>query len=117
MAASSPQEPFKRISVEEAKQMIEGGEVELIDVRQPGEYAVGHIHGARLIPVDALFEKIRDVAEDRDVIFYCAVGVRSALACEIGAAMGRTRCHNVEGGFEAWSGASYPSETGAPALK
>ena len=116
MAANSPQEPFKRISVSEAKEMLDAAGVELVDVRQPGEYAAGHIHGAKLIPVDGLFERIGEVADDRDVIFYCAVGVRSALACEIGAAMGLTRCHNVEGGFEAWSGAEYPSETGAPAL-
>lgn len=111
MAASSPQEPFKRINVEEAQQLIESGNVELIDVRQPAEYAMGHIHGAKLIPVDALFERMGDVADDRDVVFYCAVGVRSALACEIGAAMGLTRCHNVEGGFDAWTAADYPSET------
>ena len=116
MAANSPQEPFKRISVSEAKEMLDASDVELVDVRQPGEYAAGHIHGAKLIPVDGLFERLGEVADARDVIFYCAVGVRSALACEIGAAMGLTRCHNVEGGFEAWSGAEYPSETGAPAL-
>ena len=69
MAANSPQEPFKRISATEAKELLDAGGVELVDVRQPGEYAAGHIHGAKLIPVDALFERIGEVADDRDVIF------------------------------------------------
>ncbi len=102
MPKQQPMEPFKRISPQEAKAMLDESSVQLIDTRQPFEYAQGHLKGAKLIPHDALFERINEVAGDKDVIFYCAVGQRSALACEIAAAMGRTRCHNVEGGIEAW---------------
>ena len=110
MTTKNPQEPFKRITAQEAKEMIAGGDVDLIDVRRPDEYAAGHLHGAKLIPHDALFERMGEVSEDKQVIFYCAVGQRSALACEIGAAMGRTSCHNLEGGIQAWQSASFPVE-------
>lgn len=109
MSPSNIQEPFKRISPQEALAFIKKGNVQVIDVRQPGEWATGHVEGAQLIPVDSLFERIGEVAEDKDIIFYCAVGVRSGLACEIGAAMGRTRCHNIEGGIEAWKAAKLPT--------
>jgi hydroxyacylglutathione hydrolase len=106
--SSNPQEPFKRISAQEAKELIDRGDVQIIDVRQPGEWMTGHVEGAVLIPVDSLFERVAEIEEDKDVLFYCAVGVRSALACEIGAAMDRTRCHNLEGGMDAWKAGSLP---------
>lgn len=112
MTTTGPQEPFKRISVEEAEEMIAGGDVQIIDVRQPGEYEAGHLSGAKLIPVDDIYGRVDDVSEDKDVIFLCAVGVRSALACEIAVAMGRNRCHNVEGGMEAWKAKGLPFESG-----
>ncbi|MBF8299222.1 MAG: rhodanese-like protein [Dehalococcoidia bacterium] len=113
MPTSNPQEPFKRISVLEAKKMIDKGDVQLIDVRQMHEYVSAHIDGSKLIPVDVLFGRINEVAEDKDVIFHCAAGVRSALACEMAAAMGRTRCYNMEGGMEAWKAQKMPFHTGA----
>ncbi len=105
-------EPFKRISVEEAKKMVERGKVQVVDVRQAGEYVTGHIKGSVLIPVNDLFGRIGEVSEQEDVLFVCAVGVRSALAAEIGAAMGRTKVFNVEGGMEAWKAKGYPVELG-----
>ena len=108
MAERKAGEPFTRLSPNEAKKLIDRGDVQVVDVRQPGEWAVGHLKGAVLIPVDALFERIDEVAEDKDVLFYCAMGVRSALACEIGAAMGRTKVHNMEGGIEAWKAGALP---------
>ena len=115
MPKSNPQEPFGRISVDEAKEMMDRGNVQVIDVRQPNEYAQARISGVPLIPVDELFGRINEVSEDKEIIFHCAVGVRSALACEMAAAMGRTRCYNMEGGIEAWKARSYPVETGQPA--
>ena len=112
MASGSPQEPFRRISVAEARKMLDRGNVQLIDVREPHEYTAAHISGSVLIPVNQVFGRIAEVAADRDVIFHCAVGVRSALACEMAAAMGRTRCYNMEGGMDAWKSGELPYETG-----
>jgi rhodanese-related sulfurtransferase len=112
MTSKGPQEPFKRIAVDEAKRMIDTGKYEVVDVRQPHEWEKGHIKGAKLIPVDALYERIGEVSKEKEVIFYCAAGVRSALACEIAAAMGLTKLYNVEGGMEAWKAKAFPFLTG-----
>jgi rhodanese-related sulfurtransferase len=115
MARKDPREPFTRISPEEAREMLERGDVQLVDVRDPGEYRDGHIPNAQLIPVNSVFGRINEVAEDRDVIFVCAVGQRSALACEMAAAAGRTRLFNIDGGTKAWIEKGYPVEQGLPA--
>lgn len=107
-----PQEPFKRISIDEAKKKIDGGGIELVDVRQPHEWEKCHIKGAKLIPVDSVFDRMKEIDGNKEVIFYCAAGVRSALACEMAAAMGLTRIFNVEGGMESWKAKNYPFLTG-----
>jgi len=112
MTSSGPQEPFKRISAEEAKEMMDRGGVQVVDVRQPNEYETAHLTDVTLIPVDDIYGRVDEVSEDKDVIFLCAMGVRSALACEIAVAMGRSRCYNMEGGMEAWKAKGLPFETG-----
>ena len=104
-------EPFKRINTVAAKELIEGGGVTVIDVRNPDEYEAGHVPGAKLIPVDDLFGRVDELEGDKQLLFVCAVGVRSALACEVAAACGHSDLYNLEGGTEAWIGSEYPVET------
>ena len=109
-----PEEPFERITVEKAKEMLERGGVQLIDVREPWEYAQGHIKGALLNPVGKFHSQARKLKGDRDLIFVCAVGVRSAFTCEVAAAVGYTTIYNVEGGMDKWVRQRYPVELGEP---
>jgi len=110
MAVKNPQEPFTRITPREAKEMLDKGEAVLIDVREPGEYAQGHAVGARLIPLNSVFARQNELPDDKDVLFICQMGSRSALAAEYAAAAGKTRLFNVEGGTEAWRDAGLPME-------
>ena len=110
MPQKDPQEPFSRISVDEAKGMMSDGDVAVIDVREPHEYNAGHVPNAKLIPVAKVFARKEELPRDRDVIFICQVGQRSALACEMAAAAGLTRLFNLEGGTEAWVKAGNPVE-------
>lgn len=110
MTARVPHEPFTRITVEEAKRMIEGGNVQVIDVREPEEYRQGHLPGAKLIPVGEVLVSTRELDRQRDIIFVCSVGQRSALACEMAAAMGVEHLYNLEGGTTAWVEAGLPLE-------
>lgn len=110
MATKNPQEPFTRVSVTEAKQMLDAGDVAFIDVREPGEYAEGHAEGTKLIPLNSVFPRQSELPEDRDLLFICKMGQRSALACEYAAAAGRSRLFNVEGGTEAWREAGLPMD-------
>jgi rhodanese-related sulfurtransferase len=109
MATKDPREPFARIDVNEAKEMIENGAV-VIDVREPHEYQAGHVPDAKLIPVNSVYARRDELPKDKDIVFVCAVGQRSALACEMAAAAGLTRLYNLEGGTEAWIKSGLPVE-------
>ena len=110
MPTKDAREPFSRISVDEAKGMMSDGGVAVIDVREPHEYNAGHVPNAKLIPVATVFARKDELPRDKDVIFICQVGQRSALACEMAAAAGLTRLFNLEGGTEAWVKAGNPVE-------
>jgi len=104
---SDNQEPFKRISAAEAKQMIDQG-VTVVDVRTPAEFGGGHIPQAQHVPLDSILARPRDVLKGDNVIFVCQVGQRSALAAEMAAAVGFKTLYNLEGGTDAWIRAGYP---------
>ncbi len=101
MATKDPREPFTRISVDEAKDMMTDGAA-VIDVRELHEYTSGHVPGAALIPVNSVYARREELPKEQDVIFVCAIGQRSALGAEMAAAAGLTRIFNLEGGTEAW---------------
>jgi rhodanese-related sulfurtransferase len=108
MPSKDPREPFARINVDEGREMMSRDDVAVIDVRESHEYNAGHVSEARLIPVASIFARRDELPRDKDVVFVCAVGQRSALACEMAAAAGLTRLFNLEGGIEAWIKAGYP---------
>jgi rhodanese-related sulfurtransferase len=109
MATKDEREPFTRISVQEADEMMNDGAA-VIDVREPHEYTAGHVPGAALIPVNSVYARREELPKDKDLIFVCAVGQRSALAAEMAAAAGLTRLFNLEGGTDAWIKAGMPAE-------
>ena len=110
MPVKDPREPFTRITPQEAKEMIDNGGVQVIDVRETWEFQKGHVPGAHHIPVSTVFARRAELARDRDLVFVCAVGQRSALACEMAAAAGLTRLFNIEGGTDAWVKEGLPVE-------
>jgi len=110
MARKDPREPFTRIDVKEAEEMMQRSDVAVIDVRNPDEYANGHVPNATLIPVNSVYARREELPKDKDLIFVCAVGQRSALAAEMAAAAGFTRLYNLEGGTDAWIKAGMPAE-------
>ena len=104
-------EPFRRIQAAEAKELIDGGKVTVIDVREPGEYARDHIAQATLVPLGRIISSpATAVTAEDDVIFVCEVGQRSAVAAELAASLGKERLYNLEGGMTAWRAAGYPVE-------
>ncbi len=109
MATKDPREPFTRISVQEAKEKIAEG-AQIVDVRTPGEYAGGHVPGASNIPHMSVVSRKGELASDKELVFICQMGSRSALACEFAAAIGFKDLYNVEGGTEAWIKAGYGVE-------
>ncbi len=101
-------DPFERIDAETAKQIIEKGGVVVVDVRELAEWSQGHIPNAVHIPLGTLMNRPREVLQHDGIIFVCAEGVRSAVACEVAAAIGREQLYNLEGGTIAWWKRGYP---------
>ena len=110
-----PGEPYRRISVQEAREMQEEGAL-VVDVRRPDEWESGRAAGAVHIPVDDfLAEAESKLPKDADLLFICAAGVRSALAAEMAAALGfeTERLYNIEAGTPKWIEAELPTDYGA----
>jgi rhodanese-related sulfurtransferase len=110
MPTKDPREPFTRLTAAEAKSKIDEGNVQVIDVRTPGEYAGGHVPGAVNIPHMAVVSRKAELATDKELVFICAVGSRSALACEFAASLGFKDLYNVDGGTDAWVKSGYAVE-------
>ena len=115
MARREPGEPYTRISADEAAEMFGDEDEAFIDVRRPDEYAEGHIKEALFIPVDDVLGRIDELPEDKNLLFICAQGVRSGLACEMAAAMGidTERLYNIEDGTAAWIEKDKPTSYGS----
>ncbi len=105
------EEPFKRIDVAMARQMMDAGGVRIVDVREPNEFASGHVPNAELIPLGQILAKPTEhINPDQKTIFVCGVGQRSAVAAEMAAAVGATDIYNMEGGTKAWIESGFPTE-------
>ena len=112
MARQNPGEPYWRVGLDEANNMIGQGDAVVIDVRDSNEWAAGHVAGAIHIPVDDILSRVDELPSDKDLLFICAMGVRSGLACEMAAAMdiSSDRLYNIEDGTNAWITSNYPTE-------
>ncbi|MDJ0781592.1 MAG: rhodanese-like domain-containing protein [Desulfosarcinaceae bacterium] len=104
-----PAENISEISAEELRSyMAERPESDylLIDVRQPEEYVEGHIPGARLLPIMELVPRLYELPSDRDIIFYCQSGGRSAAAAvlTLEEEVCNASIYNIRGGMVAWNG-------------
>ena len=102
-------EPFRRIQPEEARSLIESGQVSVVDVREPWEYEKDHIAGARLIPLARIISNPALIDSD-NVVLVCEVGQRSGVAAEVAASLGYENLYNLEGGMSAWRTHGYPVE-------
>ena len=112
MPTKDEREPFYRVDVAEAKEMVKDPFVAVIDVRDPHEYQAGHVPDATLIPVNSVFARREELPKDGKILFVCKMGSRSALAAEMAAAAGlpAERLYNLEGGTDAWVKAGGPVE-------
>jgi rhodanese-related sulfurtransferase/rubrerythrin len=78
----------------------------LIDVRQPREYGAAHIPGAYFLPLMEFEARLFHLPADRDLIFYCHSGGRSAAAATLAldAEITSRPIYNLDGGIMAWDG-------------
>jgi hydroxyacylglutathione hydrolase len=107
-------ERLPQITVHELRRRLDGDEVELLDVRQPGEWAAGHVAGATFITGGELPRRLDDVPRTgKPVAVVCGSGYRSSVAASLLDARTDLRLVNVLGGMTAWNAAGYPVTTGS----
>lgn len=94
-----------------AERLATGEELEIIDVREPFEWELGHIPGARLVPLNRIADEIPRLDKRRETVLYCKVGVRSRFAAEQLADAGLSEVRNLAGGILRWIDEVDPSMT------
>jgi rhodanese-related sulfurtransferase len=77
---------------------------QLIDVREPNEFAGGHILGARNIPLTQLKTRLKEIRPDKPVYLYCQSGSRSGRAAQLLYKKGYKDLNHLQGGFRKWGG-------------
>jgi sulfur-carrier protein adenylyltransferase/sulfurtransferase len=83
-------------------------ELILIDVREPHEWEIAHIDGARLIPLGQLPDRIPELDGHAEIVTYCHKGSRSMKALEILRGAGHSRVRSLAGGIDAWAARIEP---------
>jgi rhodanese-related sulfurtransferase len=116
MPRQDPGEPYFRVDSNEARAILDGDPTNtlVVDVRRDDEWVTGHVTGAVHIPVDDLTDHLDELPQDKKLLFICAAGVRSGLACELASSLGfdSTNLYNIEDGTPAWIAGGHPTTRG-----
>ncbi len=78
-------------------------DTQVVDVREPWEWEICHLPGARLVPLSQLEQQLSTLDPARDILVYCHRGTRSAAAAQRLREAGFTRVSHIEGGIDRWS--------------
>jgi molybdopterin/thiamine biosynthesis adenylyltransferase/rhodanese-related sulfurtransferase len=109
-AAQAPQ-GLTRLSVTALSEVLKSGApaLRLIDVREPHEFAAGHLAGALNIPLGQLPRHLSELAAASAPVFICRSGGRSLAACQLALSAGVPAATNLEGGMLAWAAQIDPA--------
>jgi glyoxylase-like metal-dependent hydrolase (beta-lactamase superfamily II) len=88
------------VEFEARKADIEG--LQLVDIRNPGEFALGSIEGAVALPVGQLPARLDELDPDRPTVVFCAGGYRSSVGASVLRQAGFTDVSDILGGYGAW---------------
>jgi rhodanese-related sulfurtransferase len=101
---------FQTITPKEFGERVrEGRDPLLVDVREPDEYELARVEGARLLPLSLFNEWAPSLDPERETVFICHHGVRSAQVCAFLARQGFRKVYNLSGGIDRWSAEVDPS--------
>jgi rhodanese-related sulfurtransferase len=96
------------LSPRQAQALIASTGLDIVDVREPGEWSTGHLPGARLVPLAELRANPKEALLRDGVIFVCAAGVRSQTAARLAEQLGYSVLYNLTGGTRSWVNAGLP---------
>ena len=93
----------EKITPAEAIRLLDAGKAVAVDVREPDEYAVGHIPGAKLLPLGEVNSRAAEVLPEKEAtwLVYCRTGRRSAEAVQKLDALGYSNLYDL-GGILSW---------------
>jgi len=94
-------ESVRRLAPVELRELL--NEVSIVDVREPGEFAVSRLPGAVNIPVGQIQQRVSEIPKSRLAVFVCRSGARSLTASAIAARAGLDNAAHLEGGLLAWA--------------
>jgi len=110
-AVTSPAALAPTVSVAEAAALRDAGAL-ILDVREPDEWAAGHIPGATLIPLGELAGRLGELPRDESIVVVCRSGNRSAQGRDLLLGAGFPAVTSLDGGMTDWASAGMPTETG-----
>jgi hydroxyacylglutathione hydrolase len=94
--------PSSRLTVAQLQDRMRDRPVQLVDIRNPGEVALGTIPGAEVIPLAELRAQVSQLRLDEPIVLYCAGGYRSSIATSLLRSMGAADVSDLLGGYTAW---------------
>ena len=100
------------LTAQGAVQLINRERAVVVDVREPEEFAAGHVTNARNVPLDQLEAKLATTVKNKSlpVLLMCATGVRAQRALAVAQKLGYEQAQVVSGGLKAWKDANLPVE-------
>jgi rhodanese-related sulfurtransferase len=98
------------INAAELAQNLLDGCCQLVDVREPVEYAEERIKGAKLVPLGELERRCGELDKSKPVVVMCRAGTRGQQALNKLRALGFEQVSNLDGGILAWAAAGKPME-------
>jgi rhodanese-related sulfurtransferase len=102
--------PIRDVPLHELEAGLQDGSLTLVDVREPHEFAAGHIPGSVSMPLSRF--DVQSLRQAGRVVFSCAAGVRSKTAVEFCRAAGLPWSEHYPGGFKGWAASGLPVATG-----
>ncbi|MBS82332.1 MAG: rhodanese-like domain-containing protein [Variovorax sp.] len=100
------------LTADAAVHLINRERAVLVDLRDPEEYAAGHMIGAKNVPLAQLEEKLASTVKNKNVplLLVCENGSRAQRAVAAAKKLGYEQAQAVSGGLKAWKAANLPVE-------
>src|SRR5215813_13251756 len=111
MDQASSHQPMSEITATELKRRLDEGEdIQIVDVREPAEVAIGKIPNSIHIPMAQILNRISEIDPNREAVLHCKMGGRSARAIEALKRSGfKGKLSKLRGGIIAWSNEVDPT--------
>ena len=102
--------PLTQMTVHDLKKALPPRDLQVLDVRTPGEWQDGHVSGATYIFLPELEKKLDRLDKTKPVAVYCDSGYRASIAASLLLRHGFKDVRNVPGSWKAWKAAGYEVE-------